>query len=102
MALLCAFLAVAIVAVSVHAILATEFVVGDAKRWSLNFNYQSWAKGKEFHAGNKLGKLTLNSPFALHLSRVRFFLQFWCCFRIFAFFFCFRKIKKSLNNLFHR
>ncbi|PSS04108.1 Uclacyanin 1 like [Actinidia chinensis var. chinensis] len=54
MASLRAFLTVAIVAVSVHAILATEYVVGDAKGWSLNFNYQAWAEGKEFHVGDKL------------------------------------------------
>ena len=74
MALLRAFVAGAIVAVSVHAILATEYVVGDAKGWSLNFNYQAWAEGKEFHVGDKLGKLTLNTTFVLHLSlELRFF-----------------------------
>ncbi|XVE64959.1 hypothetical protein DITRI_Ditri07aG0143500 [Diplodiscus trichospermus] len=34
--------------------LATEFVVGDDKEWSLDFDYQGWAAGKEFRVGDKL------------------------------------------------
>ncbi|GKE53550.1 blue copper protein-like protein, partial [Tanacetum coccineum] len=33
---------------------ATNFIVGDAYGWTLHFNYQSWAKGKEFVVGDKL------------------------------------------------
>ena len=40
--------------------LATEFVVGDQKGWSLDFDYQGWAAGKEFRVGDKLGKVTLS------------------------------------------
>ncbi|KAM0069859.1 putative Phytocyanin domain, cupredoxin [Helianthus debilis subsp. tardiflorus] len=31
------------------------FVVGDDYGWTLNFDYQAWAKGKEFVVGDKLG-----------------------------------------------
>ncbi|KAK8482011.1 hypothetical protein V6N13_073499 [Hibiscus sabdariffa] len=34
--------------------LATEFTVGDGKGWSLDFDYQGWATGKEFRVGDKL------------------------------------------------
>ncbi|XWS49014.1 hypothetical protein CRYUN_Cryun13aG0127200 [Craigia yunnanensis] len=34
--------------------LATEFVVGDEKGWSLDFDYQGWAAGKDFRVGDKL------------------------------------------------
>ncbi|CAH1451468.1 unnamed protein product [Lactuca virosa] len=30
------------------------FVVGDDKGWTLNFDYQAWAKGKQFFVGDKL------------------------------------------------
>lgn len=49
---------IAIVSVFVPSILATEFVVGDDQGWATKFDYQSWAQGKEFHVGDKLGKLT--------------------------------------------
>ncbi|KAE8008184.1 hypothetical protein FH972_004721 [Carpinus fangiana] len=44
----------AILAILVPSILATEFLVGDDKGWTINFDYQAWAKGKEFHVGDKL------------------------------------------------
>ncbi|XAR70383.1 hypothetical protein NMG60_11027225, partial [Bertholletia excelsa] len=34
--------------------LATEQIVGDEKGWSLNFDYQTWAAGKEFRVGDTL------------------------------------------------
>lgn len=34
---------------------ATDFIVGDDYGWTLNFDYQAWAKGKEFVVGDKLG-----------------------------------------------
>ncbi|XP_059448111.1 blue copper protein-like [Corylus avellana] len=48
------FNALAILAILVPSILATEFLVGDDKGWTINFDYQAWAKGKEFHVGDKL------------------------------------------------
>jgi hypothetical protein len=53
------FFILAIVATLVPSILATEFVVGDDKGWTINFDYQAWAQGKEFYVGDTLGKLTL-------------------------------------------
>jgi hypothetical protein len=50
----------AILAILVPLILATEFVVGDHKGWTINFDYQAWAEGKEFHVGDKLCKFTLS------------------------------------------
>lgn len=51
------FIILVIVAISVPSILATEFKVGDATGWTLNFDYQKWAEGKEFRVGDKLSKL---------------------------------------------
>ncbi|KAJ4830064.1 hypothetical protein Tsubulata_039598, partial [Turnera subulata] len=34
--------------------LAKEFVVGDEAGWKLGFDYQAWAKGKDFRVGDKL------------------------------------------------
>jgi hypothetical protein len=53
------FNTLAILAILVPSILATEFLVGDDEGWTINFDYQAWAKGKEFHVGDKLGKFTL-------------------------------------------
>ena len=36
---------------------AKEFMVGDQKGWTINFDYQQWAQDKEFHVGDKLSKL---------------------------------------------
>ncbi|XP_059461846.1 blue copper protein 1a-like [Corylus avellana] len=44
----------AIIATLVPSILATEFVVSDDKGWTINFDYQVWAKGKVFHVGDTL------------------------------------------------
>ncbi|RVW12165.1 hypothetical protein CK203_098576 [Vitis vinifera] len=35
--------------------MATEFTVGDDQRWTINFDYEAWAKEKIFHVGDKLG-----------------------------------------------
>jgi hypothetical protein len=54
------FFILAIVAIFlVPSILATDFLVGDDKGWTINFDYQAWAQGKEFHVGDTLGKLIL-------------------------------------------
>ncbi|KAI3724537.1 hypothetical protein L2E82_36318 [Cichorium intybus] len=42
---------VAAIATSVS---SKEFIVGDDKGWTLNFDYQAWAYGKEFVVGDKL------------------------------------------------
>lgn len=47
----------AIIAILVPSISAVEYVVGDDKGWTNNFDYQAWAQGKEFHVGDKLGNL---------------------------------------------
>lgn len=35
--------------------MAAEHVVGDDKGWTINFDYQAWAKDKVFRVGDKLG-----------------------------------------------
>ncbi|PWA35086.1 cupredoxin [Artemisia annua] len=35
---------------------ATEYIVGDASGWSLDFDYQTWAKDKVFFVGDSLGR----------------------------------------------
>ncbi|KAF9595460.1 hypothetical protein IFM89_000378 [Coptis chinensis] len=41
--------------------LAKEFIVGDEKGWTIGFDYQSWATGKEFRVGDTLGTGGLTS-----------------------------------------
>ncbi|KAJ7952417.1 putative Blue copper protein [Quillaja saponaria] len=48
------FIILAILAVFVPSISAKEFLVGDETGWTTNFDYQTWAQGKEFHVGDKL------------------------------------------------
>ncbi|XVE57785.1 hypothetical protein DITRI_Ditri04bG0117500 [Diplodiscus trichospermus] len=49
------FIIIAVVAFfAIPSSLATEFVVGDEKGWSLDFDYQGWAAGKEFRVGDEL------------------------------------------------
>ncbi|KAK0602094.1 hypothetical protein LWI29_030282 [Acer saccharum] len=43
--------------------LAKEFVVGDGKGWTTNFDYQAWAQGKDFQVGDKL---VFNYPVGAH------------------------------------
>ena len=35
--------------------MATDYVVGDDSGWTINYDYQAWAKDKVFHVGDKLG-----------------------------------------------
>ena len=61
---------VAIIAIVAPSALAKEFVVGDEKGWTVNFDYQTWAAGKDFRVGDKLSTfyhLQLSS-FALYHS----------------------------------
>ena len=37
--------------------MATEFIVGDDQGWTINFDYEAWAKEKVFHVGDKLGNI---------------------------------------------
>ncbi|XP_054818129.1 blue copper protein 1a-like [Prosopis cineraria] len=34
--------------------MATDFIVGDGKGWTVGFDYQTWAANKVFHVGDKL------------------------------------------------
>nr|XP_012466191.1 unnamed protein product [Gossypium raimondii] len=34
--------------------MATDYIVGDDSRWTINFDYQAWAKDKVFYVGDKL------------------------------------------------
>ncbi|KAL6327973.1 hypothetical protein AAG906_031317 [Vitis piasezkii] len=34
--------------------MATEFTIGDDQGWTINFDYEAWAKEKVFHVGDKL------------------------------------------------
>ncbi|PON64087.1 Phytocyanin domain containing protein [Trema orientale] len=48
------FIILAIIAIFVPSISAVEYIVGDESGWTVNFDYQAWATGKEFHVGDKL------------------------------------------------
>ncbi|PON64086.1 Cupredoxin, partial [Trema orientale] len=48
------FITLAIIAIIIPSISAVEYIVGDEKGWTTNFDYQAWAQGKEFHVGDKL------------------------------------------------
>ncbi|CAI0384719.1 unnamed protein product [Linum tenue] len=47
-------IAVAAVAITPSAVLATKITVGGDKGWTKGFDYQGWAQGTKFHAGDKL------------------------------------------------
>ncbi|XP_059664059.1 blue copper protein-like [Cornus florida] len=47
------FIIIAILALSIS-VSAKEFIVGDDSGWTIYFDYQSWAQGKEFVVGDKL------------------------------------------------
>ncbi|KAI4381610.1 hypothetical protein MLD38_007670 [Melastoma candidum] len=36
------------------AVVAKDYLVGDSKGWTINFDYQAWAKDKVFHVGDRL------------------------------------------------
>ena len=42
---------------------ATEYIVGDQSGWTLDYDYQTWAKDKVFYVGDTLG--TLCSPITI-------------------------------------
>ncbi|XP_059435366.1 blue copper protein 1b-like [Corylus avellana] len=69
------FFILAIVAILVPSILATEFVVGDDKGWTVDYNYTAWAQGKEFHVNQVLGavfKYTTGSHIVLEVNETGF------------------------------
>ncbi|KAL5709017.1 hypothetical protein ACHQM5_019753 [Ranunculus cassubicifolius] len=35
-------------------VLATDYIVGDKAGWTIGFDYQAWARGKEFLVGDRL------------------------------------------------
>ncbi|XP_071727658.1 blue copper protein-like [Rutidosis leptorrhynchoides] len=45
---------ISLVAALATSISATTFIVGDDYGWTLNFDYQAWAKGKKFVVGDKI------------------------------------------------
>ncbi|CAI0384721.1 unnamed protein product [Linum tenue] len=47
-------IAVAAVAITPSAVLATKITVGGDKGWTKGFDYQGWAQSTKFHAGDKL------------------------------------------------
>lgn len=38
--------------------MATEYMVGDASGWTINYDYKAWVKDKVFYVGDKLGELS--------------------------------------------
>ena len=48
-----AFFAIVLPAVA----MATEFTVGDDSGWTINFDYNAWAKDKVFRVGDNLGNV---------------------------------------------
>ncbi|XP_008238714.1 PREDICTED: mavicyanin-like [Prunus mume] len=57
------FIILATLALVSPCMLATEFIVGDDKGWTINFDYQAWAQGKQFYVGDKL---VFNYPKGAH------------------------------------
>ncbi|CAL9029698.1 unnamed protein product [Prunus brigantina] len=57
------FIILPILAIFVPSVLATDYVVGDDKGWTINFDYQAWAQGKSFYVGDNL---VFNYPKGAH------------------------------------
>lgn len=49
------FMVLVIGAIIVPSISAVEYVVGDDQGWTINYDYQKWARNKVFYVGDKLG-----------------------------------------------
>merc|ERR1712071_183248 len=54
MALTRMLITIAIIAIGLSPALATDYLVGDQKGWTLQFDYKGWAADKQFHVGDKL------------------------------------------------
>lgn len=70
------FIVLATLALVSPCILATEFVVGDDKGWTINFDYQAWAQGKQFYVGDKLGNYIMKNSTNLQFIYFPFFFSF--------------------------
>ncbi|KAM5572687.1 blue copper protein 1a-like [Rosa sericea] len=57
------FIVLAILAIVSPTILATDFIVGDDKGWTINVDYQAWAQEKLFYVGDNL---VFNYPEGAH------------------------------------
>ncbi|KAI5328716.1 hypothetical protein L3X38_028113 [Prunus dulcis] len=57
------YIILASLAVFAPSVLATDYVVGDDKGWTINFDYQVWAQGKSFYVGDNL---VFNYPKGAH------------------------------------
>ncbi|XP_034217393.1 mavicyanin-like [Prunus dulcis] len=57
------FIILSVLAIFVPSTLATDYVVGDDKGWTINFDYQAWAQGKLFYVGDNL---VFNYPKGAH------------------------------------
>ncbi|KAL6135065.1 hypothetical protein ACLB2K_067293 [Fragaria x ananassa] len=57
------FIILAILAIVAPSTLATDFIVGDDKGWTINVDYQAWAQGKLFYVGDNL---VFNYPEGAH------------------------------------
>ena len=44
--------------------MATEFTVGDDQGWTINFDYEAWAKDKVFRVGDELGNVAVDPHFS--------------------------------------
>ena len=55
---------IATLVVLATSISAKEYIVGDKSGWTLDFDYQSWAKDKVFIVGDTLG--TIYIPTNIH------------------------------------
>lgn len=50
------FVVLAIAAIFLPSIIATDYVVGDNQGWTQGQDYQIWAEGKQFFVGDKLSE----------------------------------------------
>ncbi|KAL9438676.1 hypothetical protein AB3S75_024364 [Citrus x aurantiifolia] len=48
------FIILAIAAIIAPSVLGKDHIVGDETGWTTNFDYQAWAKAKEFRVGDRL------------------------------------------------
>ncbi|KAL3738057.1 hypothetical protein ACJRO7_019566 [Eucalyptus globulus] len=63
------FVTLALVAAFVPAsVMGTDFMVGDDKGWTLDFDFQTWAEGKQFYVGDNL---EANASSLLQFSSIR-------------------------------
>lgn len=70
------FMVLVIAAIFVPSISAVDYVVGDDKGWTINFDYQSWALDKVFYVGDKLGTYIYKSLARLCLIYLQQYLAF--------------------------